>query len=78
MRRGRMKQDIIGKHSGTANLVREIVGDRTYCEVANKIDIDPSTLSYICRGKVKPTLDVIVKLCSISNGITVNDFINVQ
>lgn len=75
---GRLKQNINGKYVKTANLVRKIIGDRTYREIANKINVDPSTLSYICRGKVKPTLDVIVKLCSISNDIEVNDFINAR
>lgn len=42
-----------------AELVNKVVGDRSYKEAAADAGINPSTLSYICRGKVKPTPDVI-------------------
>lgn len=42
-----------------AEMVLKIVGNRSYKEAAADAGIDPSTLSYICRGKVKPTPEVI-------------------
>lgn len=45
-----------------AELVLKVIGDRSYKEAANDAGIDPSTLSYICRGKVKPTPDVIAAI----------------
>lgn len=45
-----------------AELVNKVVGDRSYKEAAADAGIDPSTLSYICRGKVKPTPDVVAAI----------------
>ena len=47
------------KNRRIAELVNKVVGDRTYKEAAAEAGINPSTLSYICRGKVKPTPDII-------------------
>ncbi len=50
------------ENRNVAELVQKLVGDRSYKEVAESAGIDPSTVSYICRGRVKPTPDVIVSL----------------
>ncbi|WP_026661396.1 helix-turn-helix domain-containing protein [Butyrivibrio proteoclasticus] len=48
----------------SAEAFLKVVGDRSYKEAAEDAGIDPSTLSYICRGKVKPTPDVITAITS--------------
>ncbi|WP_026523262.1 hypothetical protein [Butyrivibrio sp. MB2005] len=45
-----------------AEMVTKIVGERSYKEAGLDAGIDASTLSYICRGKVKPTPDIVAKI----------------
>ncbi len=44
--------------------LRTLIGDKKAVEIANEIDISPSTLSLYLSGKRVPHLEVIVKLCN--------------
>ena len=46
----------------SAEMVLRIVGDRSYKDTAEAAGLDASTVSYICRGKVKPSPEVCIAL----------------
>lgn len=50
-----------------SKIILAIIGNETYSEFADKIGINPSTLSYICRGKVLPTPQIIYKIARNEN-----------
>ena len=73
----RTKQDISPcNDTEIARLIRQYVGDEPYKDVALRCGIDPSTLSYICRGKAKPGLETITRLAAHPrNGVTYNKMV---
>lgn len=61
MGRTRHEEIINAENKGIALLMRKYVGDDSYKDVARCADVDPSTLSNICRGKVQPTIEILYK-----------------
>lgn len=60
MPRKQDKSIVNEKNRATAELAQMVIGDRSYIEAAQDMGLkNPSTLSYIARGKVKPTPGLI-------------------
>lgn len=62
-----------------ALLIRRYVGYDAYKDVAADVGVDPSCLSLLCRGKVKPTIETLYKLGQRPrNGVYFEDFMKVR
>ena len=80
---GRKRLGIIEKEENrkTAELTLRLIGNRSFKEVAEETGVDPSTISYITRGRTKPTVKVIQLMTSLNanpqGGVTYEEFMRV-